>query len=138
MVELRANMVRVDPVFGTTLFKAKIADAEQWRVHPAVGGTGHPPPLRHGAASSAVTIPLNGTGVLSVRLHHGGPQGRGRRGNTAQAKLPECGAGGMQCGAGWPCDGFKSTRDAMMVISPTSDLTECRAGLGLISKFCAD
>ncbi len=57
--ELRANMVRVDSDFSATPFKAKIADAEQSRVHTmlVIGGRD----LEAGA--------------VSVRLHHGGPQG---------------------------------------------------------------
>ena len=61
MTELRANMVRVDADFSATPFKAKIADAEQLRVHTmlVIGG-------RDMEA---------GAGAVSVRLHHGGPQG---------------------------------------------------------------
>jgi threonyl-tRNA synthetase len=57
--ELRANMVRVDSDFSATPFKAKIANAEQLRVHTmlVIGGRD----LEAGA--------------VSVRLHHGGPQG---------------------------------------------------------------
>jgi threonyl-tRNA synthetase len=57
--ELRANMVRVDADYSATPFKAKIADAEQSRVHTmlVIGGRD----LEAGA--------------VSVRLHHGGPQG---------------------------------------------------------------
>jgi threonyl-tRNA synthetase len=57
--ELRANMVRVDADFSATPFKAKIADAEKLRVHTmlVIGGRD----LEAGA--------------VSVRLHHGGPQG---------------------------------------------------------------
>jgi threonyl-tRNA synthetase len=57
--ELRANMVRVEADFSATPIKAKIADAEQARVHTmlVVG----PRDLEAGA--------------VSVRLHHGGPQG---------------------------------------------------------------
>ncbi len=56
---LRANMVRVDADFSATPFKAKIANAEQLRVHTmlVIGGRD----LEAGA--------------VSVRLHHGGPQG---------------------------------------------------------------
>ena len=59
VAELRANMVRVDADFSATPFKAKIANAEQLRVHTmlVIGG--------RDMESSAV----------SVRLHHGGPQG---------------------------------------------------------------
>ncbi len=57
--ELRANMVRVESDFSATPFKAKIADAEKTRVHTmlVIGGRD----LEAGA--------------VSVRLHHGGPQG---------------------------------------------------------------
>jgi len=57
--ELRANMVRVDADYSATPFKAKIADAEKSRVHTmlVIGGRD----LEAGA--------------VSVRLHHGGPQG---------------------------------------------------------------
>jgi threonyl-tRNA synthetase len=57
--ELRANMVRVDSDFSATPFKAKIADAEQQRVHTM---------LVIGARDMEA-------GAVSVRLHHGGPQG---------------------------------------------------------------
>jgi hypothetical protein len=50
--------------FPTTSFKAKISNAEQLRVHPAMRDW-----------SSAVAIPQCETGAVSVRLHHGGPQG---------------------------------------------------------------
>ena len=49
VAELRANMVRVDADFSATPFKAKIANAEQLRVHPAVAGLvigGHDPAVR--------------------------------------------------------------------------------------------
>ena len=57
--ELRANMVRVDSDFSAMPFKAKISNAEQLRVHTmlVIGGRD----LEAGA--------------VSVRLHHGGPQG---------------------------------------------------------------
>jgi len=57
--ELRANQVRVDADFSATPFKAKIADAEKTRVHTmlVIGGRD-----------------MEG-GNVSVRLHHGGPQG---------------------------------------------------------------
>jgi threonyl-tRNA synthetase len=57
--ELRANMVRVDADFSATPFKAKIADAEKLRVHTmlVIGGRDME------------------AGAVSVRLHHGGPQG---------------------------------------------------------------
>ena len=57
--ELRANMVRVDADFSATPFKAKIADAEKLRVHTM---------LIIGGKDMEV-------GNVSVRLHHGGPQG---------------------------------------------------------------
>jgi threonyl-tRNA synthetase len=57
--ELRANMVRVDTDFTATPFKAKIADAEQLRVHTM---------LVIGSRDMK-------SGAVSVRLHHGGPQG---------------------------------------------------------------
>jgi threonyl-tRNA synthetase len=57
--ELFANMVRVDSDFSATPFKAKIANAEQLRVHTmlVIGGRDME------------------SGAVSVRLHHGGPQG---------------------------------------------------------------
>ena len=59
MNELRANMVRVDAHFNATPFKAKISNAEQLRVHTmlVIGGRDME------------------AGAVSVRLHHGGPQG---------------------------------------------------------------
>jgi threonyl-tRNA synthetase len=57
--ELRANMVRADSDFSATPFKAKIADAEQSRVHTM---------LVIGARDMEA-------GAVSVRLHAGGPQG---------------------------------------------------------------
>jgi len=57
--ELRANMVRVDSDFSATPFKAKIADAEKLRVHTM---------LIIGARDMEAAN-------VSVRLHHGGPQG---------------------------------------------------------------
>jgi threonyl-tRNA synthetase len=59
VAELRANMVRVDADFSATPFKAKISNAEQLRVHTmlVIGG-------RDMEADA-----------VSVRLHHGGPQG---------------------------------------------------------------
>ena len=57
--ELRANLVRVDSDFSATPFKAKIADAEKLRVHTM---------LIIGARDMEA-------GNVSVRLHHGGPQG---------------------------------------------------------------
>jgi threonyl-tRNA synthetase len=59
VAELRANMVRVDSDFSATPFKAKISDAEKTRVHTmlVIGGRDME------------------AGQISVRLHHGGPQG---------------------------------------------------------------
>ena len=59
VAELRANMVRVDADFSATPFKAKIANAEQLRVHTmlVIGGRDME------------------AGAVSVRLHHGGPRG---------------------------------------------------------------
>ncbi len=59
VAELRANMVRVDSDFSATPFKAKISNAEQLRVHTmlVIGGRDKE------------------AGQVSVRLHHGGPQG---------------------------------------------------------------
>ena len=59
VAELRANMVRVDADFSATPFKAKIANAEQLRVHTmlVIGGRDME------------------AGAVSVRLHHVGPQG---------------------------------------------------------------
>jgi len=64
--ELRANMVRVDADFSATPFKAKIADAEQLRVHTM---------LVIGARDMEA-------GAVSVRLHHGGPQGAKPKGEV--------------------------------------------------------
>jgi threonyl-tRNA synthetase len=57
--ELRANQVRVEADFSATPFKAKIADAEKTRVHTmlVIGGRDME------------------AGNVSIRLHHGGPQG---------------------------------------------------------------
>ena len=59
VAELRANLVRVDSDFSATPFKAKISNAEQLRVHTmlVIGGRDME------------------AGAVSVRLHHGGPQG---------------------------------------------------------------
>jgi threonyl-tRNA synthetase len=59
VAELRANMVRVDSDFSATPFKAKISNAEQLRVHTML--------IIGGKDMEA--------GAVSVRLHHGGPQG---------------------------------------------------------------
>jgi threonyl-tRNA synthetase len=57
--ELRANMVRVEADVRAMPIKAKIADAEQARVH-----------------TTLVIGPRDiEAGKVSVRLHHGGPQG---------------------------------------------------------------
>jgi threonyl-tRNA synthetase len=57
--QLRARMVRVEADFSATPVKAKIADAEQARVHTML-----------------VIGPRDmEAGAVSVRLHHGGPQG---------------------------------------------------------------
>ena len=57
--ELRANMVRVEADFSATPIKAKIANAETARVHTML-----------------VIGPRDmEAGAVSVRLHHGGPQG---------------------------------------------------------------
>ncbi len=66
VAELRANMVCVDADFSATPFKAKIADAENPRVHTmlVIGGRD----LEAGA--------------VSVRLHHGGPQGAKPKGEV--------------------------------------------------------
>ena len=59
VAELRANMMRVDADFSATPFKAKISNAEQLRIH--------------------TTLVIGGrdmeAGQVSVRSHHGGPQG---------------------------------------------------------------
>ena len=59
VAELRANMVRVDSDFSATPFKAQISNAKQLRVHTmlVIGGRDME------------------AGAVSVRLHHGGPQG---------------------------------------------------------------
>ncbi len=59
VAELRANMVRVEADYSATPVKAKISDAEQTRVHTmlVIGGRDME------------------AGAVSVRLHHGGPQG---------------------------------------------------------------
>ena len=66
VAELRANMVRVDADFSATPFKAKIANAEQLRVHTmlVIGGRDME------------------SGAVSVRLHHGGPQGAKPKGEV--------------------------------------------------------
>jgi threonyl-tRNA synthetase len=59
VAELRANMVRVAADFSAAPFKAKISNAEQLRVHTmlVIGGRDME------------------SGTVSVRLHHGGPEG---------------------------------------------------------------
>ena len=59
VVLARAGSVRVDSDFSATPFKAKIANAEQLRVNTmlVIGGRDME------------------AGAVSVRLHHGGPQG---------------------------------------------------------------
>ncbi|MDD5138745.1 MAG: threonine--tRNA ligase [Verrucomicrobiales bacterium] len=66
VAELRANMVRVDADFSATPFKAKISNAEQLRVHTmlVIGGRDME------------------AGAVSVRLHHGGPQGTKPKGEV--------------------------------------------------------
>jgi threonyl-tRNA synthetase len=66
VAELRANMVRVDADFSATPFKAKISNAEQLRVHTmlVIGGRDME------------------AGAVSVRLHHGGPQGAKPKGEV--------------------------------------------------------
>ncbi len=59
LAELRANMVRVDSNFSATPFEVKISNAEQLRVHTMLVGGGRDMEA----------------GAVSVRLHHGGPQG---------------------------------------------------------------
>ena len=71
VAELRANMVRVDADFSATPFKAKIADAEQLLVHTmlVIGGRDME------------------AGAVSVRLHHGGPQGGKPKGEVVDSIL---------------------------------------------------
>ena len=66
VAELRANMVRVDSDFSAKPFKAKISNAEQLRVHTmlVIGGRDME------------------AGAVSVRLHHGGPQGAKPKGEV--------------------------------------------------------
>ena len=66
VAELRANMVRVDADFSATPIKAKISNAEQLRVHTrlVIGGRDME------------------AGAVSVRLHHGGPQGAKPKGEV--------------------------------------------------------
>jgi threonyl-tRNA synthetase len=71
VAELRANMVRVDADFSATPFKAKISNAEQLRVHTmlVIGGRDME------------------AGAVSVRLHHGGPQGAKPKGEVVASIL---------------------------------------------------
>ena len=66
VAELRANMVRVDADFSATPFKAKISNAEQQEKFPA-------------SSRLRLRLVIGGrdmeAGAVSVRLHHGGPQG---------------------------------------------------------------
>ena len=59
--ELRANMVRVDADFSATPFKAKIADAEQQRVHTmlVIGG--------RDMEAGAVSVRLHGKGNVGEK-----------------------------------------------------------------------
>jgi threonyl-tRNA synthetase len=59
--ELRANMVRVDSDFSATPFKAKIADAEQLRVHTmlVIGG--------RDIEAGAVSVRLHGKGNVGAK-----------------------------------------------------------------------
>ncbi len=66
VAELRANMVRVDADYSATPFKAKISNAEQLRVHTM---------LVFGGRDMEA-------GAVSVRLHHGGPQGAKPKGEV--------------------------------------------------------
>ena len=68
VAELRANMVRVDADFSATPFKAKISNAEQLRVYKMRVVVGRDP--------------KGGTSAVSVRLHHGGPQGAKPKGEV--------------------------------------------------------
>ena len=66
VAELRANMVRVDSDFSATPFKAKISNAEQLRVHTML----------------VIGVRDMEAGAVSVRLHHGGPQGAKPKGEV--------------------------------------------------------
>jgi threonyl-tRNA synthetase len=59
VAEICANTVRVDADYSATPFKAKFCNAEQLRVHTMLVIGGRDPEA----------------GAVSVRLHHGGPQG---------------------------------------------------------------
>jgi threonyl-tRNA synthetase len=73
--ELRAAQVRVEADFSATPIKAKIADAEQARVHTM---------LVIGARDVEA-------GAVSVRLHHGGPQGAKPRAEVIAKILSDIG-----------------------------------------------
>jgi threonyl-tRNA synthetase len=79
VAELRANMVRVDTDFSATPFKAKIANAE---------GLGSSRLL-----TSAATLVIGSrdmeAGAVSVRLHHGGPQGAKPKGEVVAKILAD-------------------------------------------------
>ena len=66
VAELRANMVRVDADYSATPFKAKISNAEHAEKFPA-------------SSRRRLRLVIGGrdmeAGAVSVRLHHGGPQG---------------------------------------------------------------
>ena len=72
VAELRANRVRVDADFSATPFKAKIANAEQLRGHTMLATRLRLASARQRRRSRSRS---GGTGAVSVRLHHGGPQG---------------------------------------------------------------
>ena len=61
VTELRANMVRVDADFSATPFKAKIANAEQLRVHTmlVIGG--------RDMEAGAVSVRVHGKGNLGAK-----------------------------------------------------------------------
>ena len=61
MNELRANMARVESDFSATPFKAKIADAEQTRVHMmlVIGG--------RDMEAGAVSVRLHGKGNIGAK-----------------------------------------------------------------------
>jgi histidyl-tRNA synthetase len=65
VAELRVNMVRVDSDFSATLFKTKIADAEQQRVHTilVIGG--------RDMEAGAVSVRLHSTGNLGAKPKRG-------------------------------------------------------------------
>ena len=73
VAELRANMVRVDSDFSATSFKAKIANAELGWPFPA-------------SSPRRLRLVIGGrdmeAGAVSVRLHHGSPQGAKPKGEV--------------------------------------------------------